>query len=297
MDVRVVDVGSPAYMAPVCLRRRLLDCPLAGTTFGQALERRLVAASAGAAPGTSLSVRGDFWPSAAVLTALLAAGDGAAVCDGSGEALAWLSVSGELPFSAKRVPLDTKSIIIRYPWDLLLVNEELVGALAANHIEGVVRDGVTIDGFVQVGAGSVLLPGVYIEGNAVIGRNCKIGPNCYIRGCTSVGDNCHVGQAVEVKNSIFMHKVSAGHLSYVGDSVLCDRVNLGAGTVSANLRHDGKNHRSVVAGELIDTGRRKLGVILGDDVHTGVNTSFYPGRKLWPGCATLPGEVVSQDKA
>ena len=295
MDARVVDVGSPASMAPVCLRRRLLDCPLAGTTLGQALERRLAALPAG--DGQRLRVRGDFWPSDAALSALLAAGDGAAVCDAAGEALAWVSASGEIPRAARSVPLDAKSILLRYPWDLLLVNEELVGALSGSHVAGVAREGVTIDGFVQVGEGTVLLPGVYIEGNAVIGRDCKIGPNCYIRGCTSIGDNCHVGQAVELKNSILMHKVSAGHLSYIGDSVLCDKVNLGAGTVSANLRHDGKNHRSAVGGALVDTGRRKLGVILGDDVHTGVNTSFYPGRKLWPGCSTLPGEVVDKDKA
>ena len=86
------------------------------------------------------------------------------------------------------------------------------------------------------------------------------------------------------------------HLSYVGDSVLGEKVNLGCGTITANFRHDGANHRSMVKGELVDTGRRKLGAILGDGVHTGINTSIYPGRKLCPGTSTLPGEVGIRDK-
>ena len=64
--------------------------------------------------------------------------------------------------------------------------------------------------------------------------------------------------------------------------MLGEKVNFGAGTTTSNLRHDGKNHRSMVHGVLIDTGRRKFGTIIGDGVHTGINTSIYPGRKLWP---------------
>ena len=73
-------------------------------------------------------------------------------------------------------------------------------------------------------------------------------------------------------------------------------VNFGAGTITSNLRHDGNNHRTPVAGQLVDTGRRKFGTIVGDGVHTGINTSIYPGRKFAPGSTTLPGEVVQKDK-
>jgi bifunctional UDP-N-acetylglucosamine pyrophosphorylase/glucosamine-1-phosphate N-acetyltransferase len=72
-------------------------------------------------------------------------------------------------------------------------------------------------------------------------------------------------------------------------------VNLGAGTIVSNLRHDGKNHRSKLGGLLVDTGRRKFGTIIGDHVHTGIQTSIYPGRKLWPHTSTLPAEVVRDD--
>ena len=134
------------------------------------------------------------------------------------------------------------------------------------------------------------------RGTVVIGAGCKIGPNCYLRGSTAIGDGCHIGQAVEIKNSLIGHGSSVGHLSYVGDSVIGEKVNFGAGTITSNLRHDGGNHRSLVAGELVDTGRRKFGTVVGDDVHTGIHTAIYPGRKLGPGTTTLPNETVQVDK-
>jgi bifunctional UDP-N-acetylglucosamine pyrophosphorylase/glucosamine-1-phosphate N-acetyltransferase len=134
-----------------------------------------------------------------------------------------------------------------------------------------------------------------VEGKVVIGKDCKIGPNCYLRGSIAIGDGCHIGQAVEVKNSIIGDGSSVGHLSYLGDSILGGKVNFGAGTITSNLRHDGKNHRSMVAGELVDTGRRKFGAIAGDFVHTGIHTAIYPGRKLGPGVTTRPNETVERD--
>ena len=88
-------------------------------------------------------------------------------------------------------------------------------------------------------------------------------------------------------------RVAVPHLSYIGDSVIGANANIGCGTVTANFRHDGKNHRSFVKGELVDTGRRKLGTIIGDGVHTGINTSIYPGRKIRPGLSTLPGRACT----
>jgi len=184
---------------------------------------------------------------------------------------------------------------IRYPWDILVLNERLVAKLETPEILGTVSDAAHIEGIIRLGEGSRILPGVFIEGNAVIGKNCKIGPNCYIRGNTVIGDNCHIGQAVEIKNSVLGFKTAVGHLSYVGDSVLGDHVNFGAGTIIGNLRHDGKNHRSLVDGVLVDTGRRKFGAIVGNDVHTGIHTAIYPGRKLAPGSSTRPGDVVQLD--
>lgn len=62
--------------------------------------------------------------------------------------------------------------------------------------------------------------------------------------------------------------------------------------IIANFRHDGKNHRSMIADELFDTGRHKLGVIMGDYVHTGIHTSIYPGCKIWSDASTIPSAIV-----
>jgi bifunctional UDP-N-acetylglucosamine pyrophosphorylase/glucosamine-1-phosphate N-acetyltransferase len=211
--------------------------------------------------------------------------------DMNGAALLWHAESVEQrdPFVANR------SFLIRYAWDLIWANESYVSALTENQIDGDVHPSAVIEGIVHIGAGTRILPGVFIEGNVVIGANCKVGPNCYIRGNTSIGDSCHIGQSVEIKNSVIFRKSNVGHLSYVGDSVLGEGVNFGAGTTTSNLRHDGKTHRSMVDGVLVDTGRRKFGTIVGDGVHTGINTSIYPGRKFWPNTTTRPGGIVERD--
>lgn len=183
---------------------------------------------------------------------------------------------------------------IVYPWSLLDANEKLMHRMK-HAIKGQVEKGATIKGAVSVGRNTVIKAGTYIEGPAVIGENCSIGPNCYIRPHTAIGNSCSVGNATEIKNSILMSGTHAGHLSYVGDSVLGQNVNLGASTITANLRHDNNYVKSMVKGQLIDTGRRKLGAIIGDNAHTGIHTTIYPGRKIGPGMTTSPGEIVKKD--
>lgn len=182
-----------------------------------------------------------------------------------------------------------------YPWELLNTNEALLAELKKSDIKGEVEQNVTLAGPVIIGEGTILKSGTYIEGPAIIGRNCAIGPNAYIRGSTSIGDSCKIGQAVEVKNSIIMSDTKIPHLSYVGDSIIGERVNLGAGTIVANLRHEHDNVSSMVGARLVDTKRRKFGTVIGDNVHTGIHTSIYPGRKIWPDKTTKPGEIVKQD--
>ena len=184
---------------------------------------------------------------------------------------------------------------VGYPWDLIEANSVLVSEMK-NDIKGKVEKNVIVKGKLKAGKGTKILSGTYIKGNVIIGENCLIGPNCYLRGNTSIGNGCHIGQAVEIKNSIIMDNAKVPHLSYIGDSVIGENSNLGAGTITANLKHDNKNVRSVVKGKIVDTGRRKFGTIIADDVHTGINTTIYPGRKIWPGVSTLPGEIIDKDK-
>lgn len=236
----------------------------------------------------------DAWVSGDDVAALAAAGPGHVLVDAGGHPMAGWNTPGA-GMATLTLPAGGASFRLLYPWDLLKLNEILVGGLTESRVHGEVSAGATIEGTLVLGEGSRVLPGVYIEGKVIIGRGCKIGPNCYLRGSTSIGDHCHIGQSVEIKNCLIGHKTNIGHLSYVGDSVLGDGVNFGAGTTTSNLRHDGLGHRSMVDGKLIDTGRRKFGAIVGDGVHTGIHTSLYPGRKLGPGATTRPGEVVQRD--
>jgi bifunctional UDP-N-acetylglucosamine pyrophosphorylase/glucosamine-1-phosphate N-acetyltransferase len=179
------------------------------------------------------------------------------------------------------------------PWELLEINETLLKNIKLN-IKGKVEDGARIHGNIFLDEGSVIRSGVYIEGSVYIGKNCDIGPNCYIRGNSYFGDNVKVGNAVEVKNSIVMENTNINHLSYVGDSVIGSKCNLGAGTNIANLRFDDKPVKIKIKGQKTDSGRRKLGSIIGDNVKTGVNSSFSPGVTVGFNSFIGP-EVLLQD--
>ncbi len=263
---------------------------------GKTVKELILEAFPAPADERKISVREDFLPSPACVEMIVKALGNTVIRDAAdGTVVLQLRIPGCSGAPAE-IKMDDASFRIRHPWDLLALNEKLVGAMTCNKIEGVVRNGATIDGFIALGEGSVILPGVYIEGNVVIGKNCKIGPNCYIRGNTAIGDRCHIGQAVEIKNCLLGEHVSVGHLSYAGDSVISDNVNFGAGTIISNLRHDGRNHRYLANNEFLDTGRRKFGAIIGENVHTGINTAIYPGRSLSAGSSTVPGEIVSHSK-
>ncbi len=183
---------------------------------------------------------------------------------------------------------------ISYSWNLLDANEFLLNKIQRK-ILGKVEKGATIKGKVVIEKGTVVKSGSYIEGPCYIGKNCSIGPNSYIRTATTIRDNCHIGNACEIKNSIIGENSKVPHLSYVGDSIIGENCNLGAGTIIANLRHDNANVLSMIKGELIDTGRRKFGAVIGDNVKTGIGTIIYPGRKIWPDKFTHPGEIVKKD--
>jgi UDP-N-acetylglucosamine diphosphorylase/glucosamine-1-phosphate N-acetyltransferase len=182
-----------------------------------------------------------------------------------------------------------------YAWDLLKHQEYIMASNSGSSVEGQIEEGVMVKGAVEIGAGTIVKSGTYLEGPVVIGRNCQIGPNCYVKSFSSIGDGCRIGQGVEIKNSIIMENTNICHLSYIGDSIVGQGCTLGAGTITANRRHDESEVKSVIKGELINTGRFKLGAIIGDGVQTGIHTSILPGRKLWPSTSTRPGEIIERD--
>ena len=180
------------------------------------------------------------------------------------------------------------------PWDLLDANVWTLKHMK-HRVLGNVEAGAHLIGPVTVAETARVRSGAYIEGPCFIDEGADVGPNCYIRACTSLGKNTRVGNGCEVKNSIIMDDAHVGHLSYVGDSILCEKCNLGAGTIIANLRFDNGTIKMQVKDKLVDTGRRKLGVILGDNVKTGVGALLMPGVKVGNGSWVGPGFVVDRD--
>ncbi len=180
------------------------------------------------------------------------------------------------------------------PWDLLTANEILLKNIKSE-IYGNVEERVTIKNNIFVGEGTEILSGCYIIGPCYIGNNCKIGPNTFIRPYTSVGDNCHIGNAVEIKGAIIMGNTNVPHLSYVGDSIIGEHCNLGAGTNIANLRHDKASVKIKINDKVIDSRRIKLGAIIGDDVKTGINTTILPGTVIYPNARINAGEIVKHE--
>jgi len=181
------------------------------------------------------------------------------------------------------------------PWELLEANEWKLDDLNSR-IEGDVSADADLRGTVLVEEGATVEPGVVIEGPALVRSGASVGPNAYVRGATLLGEDTHVGQSVELKNTVVMADSNVPHLSYVGDSVLGRNVNFGAGTNVANLRHDGGDVRLTVKGDRVSTGRRKFGVVVGDGVKTGINTSLNAGVTLSTGASTTPGEVLTRDR-
>ncbi|MBD3405896.1 MAG: NTP transferase domain-containing protein [Candidatus Lokiarchaeota archaeon] len=180
------------------------------------------------------------------------------------------------------------------PWDLLEANKQILST-AESKMNGTIEEGAVLKKNVIVEEGAIIRSGAYIQGPVFIGKDCKIGPNCYIRPYTSLMSGVKVGNACEVKNSLIMEESSIGHLSYVGDSIIGRKVNFGAGTTTANLRHDNKSVNVTIKGERLDSGRRKLGTIIGDHVKTGIGTLIYPGAVLHPHAQTGIGVIVDRD--
>lgn len=184
-------------------------------------------------------------------------------------------------------------IDIGRPWDLLDANELMLGKMKLGiHKKVVVEKKAVLKGPVGVSENTVIRSGSYIQGPCIIGSDCTIGPNCFIRPHTTLMNNVHIGNAVEVKNSIVMNHSNIPHLSYVGDSIIGEHCNLGAGTNVANLRFDNAEVKIEIKRVLQGSGRRKLGCIIGDNVKTGINVSIMPGRAIYPGALVEAGSIV-----
>ncbi len=180
---------------------------------------------------------------------------------------------------------------IAYPWDLFEANEFLLENLEAQSGEVV---NSTISGKVIMEDGAKIIHS-YVEGCSYIGTGTVIGPNAYLRGHNSIGKNCSIGAGTTVKNSILSDNVNAKHLAYIGDSVIGFNVNFGSGVQVANFRFD-EGHVNVMTEKgWVNTGRKKLGVIVGDNTKFGVLSATMPGKIIGTNCQIHSSVVVNRN--
>ncbi|MEZ0393922.1 MAG: bifunctional sugar-1-phosphate nucleotidylyltransferase/acetyltransferase [Desulfurococcaceae archaeon] len=185
-------------------------------------------------------------------------------------------------------------IDIGYPWNLIEANKMAL-ELIESTVLGTIEEPVKIKGKVYVGEGALIRSFTYVEGPAYIGDRASIGPSARIRPYSVICDGASIGFSVEVKESLIFEGAKINHLAYVGDSIVCEHANLGAGTITANLRLDEGEIFMKIRDARISTGRKKFGAVIGAHVKTGVNVSFMPGVKVGSHSAIAAGLVIDDD--
>jgi bifunctional N-acetylglucosamine-1-phosphate-uridyltransferase/glucosamine-1-phosphate-acetyltransferase GlmU-like protein len=145
---------------------------------------------------------------------------------------------------------------------------------------------------IAIGRGTLIEGGATVKAPALIGDRTEVRQGAYLRGYSLIGDRCVVGHATEVKHSIFFDDAKAGHFAYLGDSIIGNDANLGAGTKCANLRFIPGNVQVSYEGAFYSTGRRKFGAIIGDKAQTGCNSVTSPGTIIARNCFLMPNTTA-----
>lgn len=216
-----------------------------------------------------------------------------------------LSPRGELEFTdivskiASKKPVkvymyQNSWVDVGKPWQVIEANKIALKNIK-HEIRGNIVQPVHIEPPVYIDRETIVNPFTVIKGPAYIGKSVELGPNAYIRPWSVICDGSRIGFSVEVKESVIFENVHASHLAYIGDSVVCEHANIGAGVKLANLRFDRKTVKMKVKDNVEDTGRQKLGAIIGGHAQLGVNVSVVPGVKIGSYSWVLPGTTVYRD--
>jgi UDP-N-acetylglucosamine diphosphorylase / glucose-1-phosphate thymidylyltransferase / UDP-N-acetylgalactosamine diphosphorylase / glucosamine-1-phosphate N-acetyltransferase / galactosamine-1-phosphate N-acetyltransferase len=145
---------------------------------------------------------------------------------------------------------------------------------------------------ISIAPGCRLEPGAVVLGPAILEEGVVVRTGAYIREHVILGAGSLVGAHSEVKGSVLLPNARAPHQAYVGDSILGRDVNLGAGTICSNVKNVAGEITLRVGGEVVHTGLRKLGAVLGDGCRTGCNTVLNPGVLVGPGSVTYPNATL-----
>ena len=137
-----------------------------------------------------------------------------------------------------------------------------------------------------------LADNVSIKGPCIIGKGTEVRPGAFIRGKAIVGENCVVGNSTELKNVILFNNVQVPHYNYVGDSILGYKSHMGAGSITSNVKSDKTNVTIKYEGDIIETGLKKMGAILGNYVEVGCNSVLNPGTIIGSNTNIYPLSMV-----
>ncbi len=161
-----------------------------------------------------------------------------------------------------------------YPWEALSGISDLIleigKTLPADEFDHPAED-------VWIAKDATVFDTAYIAGPCIIGHNTQVRQCAFIRGSALIGDNCVIGNSTEIKNVIIFDNVQVPHYNYVGDAILGFHAHMGAGSITSNVKADNKNVVIKNEGELIETGRRKVGAMLGDYADIGCGSVLNPG--------------------
>ena len=174
---------------------------------------------------------------------------------------------------------------VTYPWEAL-------GGIA----ETIRQLGPTLDPEkydhpqpeVWIAKSAQVAPTASITGPCIIGENTEVRQCAFIRGNALVGDGCVVGNSTELKNVILFDHVQVPHYNYVGDSILGYRSHMGAGSITSNVKSDKKLVVIKQGEERMETGRKKVGAMLADDVEVGCGSVLNPGTVIGRGARVYP---------
>lgn len=163
---------------------------------------------------------------------------------------------------------------VTYPWEALPKIAEFIVELG-NKLDSNVYDKIGED--IWIAKNAKVAPTAYIHGPAIIGENAEIRHCAFIRGKAIVGEEAVVGNSTELKNVILFNKVQVPHYNYVGDSILGYKSHMGAGSITSNVKSDKKLIIIKNGEEEIETGMKKIGAMLGDEVEVGCGSVLNPG--------------------
>lgn len=198
--------------------------------------------------------------------------------------------SARLLVSSRKVPT------LKFPWDLFEINRQLMDRFLKSKISKTARISkkATIEGKVYFGENVQVLENAVIKGPCYLGDNCFLGNNSLVREYSNLEDNVTIGANAEIARSIFQENVHC-HSGYFGDSIFGKNCKIGAGTVTANLRLDREEIKTLVKGEKTETGLKNLGCLMGENIKVGINCSLMPGILIGSDSVVGPHSVVSEN--